>query len=529
MSARDRVLAIDVGTQSVRALVFDAAGTLCARAQVPIEPPYHAPEPGWAEQEAEVFWQATVSACRALADEPQAAVDRIAGIALTTQRATAVFAAEDGTPLRPAISWLDQREAATVPVLPGHWRAVFALLGLAGTIERFQRAAPANWLAAHEPTLHARTTRMPLLSGWLVHRLTGRWRDSVAAQVGYLPFDYRRRRWAKAGDWKWRAIAATPGQMPELVEPGGVLGEVSDAAARALGLPAGLPVFSAGADKACEVLGAGAVTPETACVSLGTTATLNTCRADYREVTRFVPAYPAAMPGAYTDEIQIYRGFWLVSWFKHEFAVDTVQAAAAAHRSAETLLDEAIAPIPPGSDGLFVLPTWSPGVRDPGPEARGAIVGFTDVHGRAHVYRAILEGLAYALRAGRERIERRTRTPVTRLRVAGGGSQSDAAMQILADVFGLPAQRSHTHDTSGLGAAINAAVGLGWHPDHTAAARAMVHDGARFEPDPDTSRRYDRLYHEVYRGLYPALAPTFRRIAGQYAGTGFRRAADNWD
>ena len=136
---------------------------------------------------------------------------------------------------------------------------------------------------------------------------------------------------------------------------------------------------------------------------------------------------------------------------------------------------------------------------------------------------------ALALRAGRERIERRTRTPVTRLRVAGGGSQSDAAMQILADVFGLPAQRSHTHETSGLGAAINAAVGLGWHPDHTAAARAMVHDGARFEPDPDTSRRYDRLYHEVYRGLYPALAPTFRRIAGQYAGTGFRRAADNWD
>ena len=294
-----------------------------------------------------------------------------------------------------------------------------------------------------------------------------------------------------------------------------------------LGLPAGLPVFSAGADKACEVLGAGAVTPGRLRVAR-TTATLNTCRADYREVTRFVPAYPAAMPGAYTDEIQIYRGFWLVSWFKHEFAVDTVQAAAAAHRSAETLLDEAIAPIPPGSDGLFVLPTWSPGVRDPGPEARGAIVGFTDVHGRAHVYRAILEGLAYALRAGRERIERRTRTPVTRLRVAGGGSQSDA-MQILADVFGLTAQRSHTHETSGLGAAINAAVGLGWHPDHTAAGRAMVHDGARFEPDPRVSCRYDRLYNEVYRGLYPALAPTFRRIAGQYAGTGCRGATDNRD
>jgi sugar (pentulose or hexulose) kinase len=104
-------------------------------------------------------------------------------------------------------------------------------------------------------------------------------------------------------------------------------------------------------------------------------------------------------------------------------------------------------------------------VRQPGPEAKGAIIGFGDVHTRAHLYRAMLEGLAYALREGKERIERRNGQKIQRLRVAGGGSQSDAAMQLTADIFGLPAERPHTCETSGLGAAITAMVGLGIHPD----------------------------------------------------------------
>ncbi|MBS62214.1 FGGY-family carbohydrate kinase [Salinisphaera sp.] len=512
MSERDRLLAIDIGTQSVRALVFDGHGRLHARAQIPIEPPYHAPEPGHAEQDATVFWQAMVSACRQLLADDAALAGRVAGLALTAQRATSVFLDAADEPIGPAISWLDQRQAARVPRLPWQWRTLLAGLGLTATIDAFQRAAPANWRAAHAPEAHRRTRRAVLLSGYLLHRLIGEWRDSVSAQVGYLPFDYKRRRWAGARDWKWRAVAVEREQLPALVEPGQALGGLSATAAEALGLLVDLPVFSAGADKACEVLGCGAITPETACVSLGTTATINTCRDVYREVTRFVPAYPAAIPGHFTDEIQIYRGFWLVSWFKQEFAADTVDVAAREQRVAEALLDERIAPIAPGSDGLIVLPTWSPGVRIPGPEARGAIIGFTDTHSRAHVYRAILEGLAYALREGRERIEKRSRTPITRLRVSGGGSQSDQAMQILANVFALPAERAHTHETSGLGAAINAAVGLGWYADHASAVRAMVHDGARFEPEPEAVAVYERLYRQVFTGLYKRLKPAFIRI-----------------
>src|SRR5690606_14553897 len=128
--------------------------------------------------------------------------------------------------------------------------------------------------------------------------------------------------------------------------------------------------------------------------------------------------------------------------------------------------------------------------------------GFGDVHKRAHIYRAILEGLAYELRQGKEQIEKRSRVPITRLRVSGGGSQSDAAMQLTADIFGMTAERPHTSVTSGLGAAINCAVGLEIYPDYRTAIMKMTRVGQVFEPEFKTVRLYDRLYKEVYRKMY---------------------------
>jgi sugar (pentulose or hexulose) kinase len=146
------------------------------------------------------------------------------------------------------------------------------------------------------------------------------------------------------------------------------------------------------------------------------------------------------------------------------------------------------------------------------PEAKGAIVGFGDVHTRAHVYRAILEGLAYALRDGKERIEKRTAVPVRELRVCGGGSQSDAALQLTSDIFGLRASRPHVYETSGLGAAIDAAVGLKLHPDFESALRAMTRIERTFEPDPKTRELYEALYTRVYTKLYDRLKPLYESI-----------------
>lgn len=512
----DRVLAIDVGTQSVRAMVFDPAGNLLVRAKVPIEP-YRSPKPGWAEQEPDLWWRAIGDACRQVWAHPEGRRDAIAGVALTTQRGTVVPADERGEPVRDAIVWLDQRRVEGLPRIGGRWGLAFKAAGATETVATFMADAEAHLIARDEPQTFARIRRWLLLSGFLVGRLTGEFADSVASQVGYIPFDFKALTWAKDSDWKWLAVPIERGWLPRLVAPGGILGTISASAAEATGIPAGLPLVAAAGDKSCEVLGSGALAPNVGAVSLGTTATFNTTHRRYWEVIPLVPPYPAAVPGAYSLEVQVFRGYWMIEWFKREFGAPEVARARAAGSDVEPLFDELIAATPAGSMGLVLQPYWSPGVRIPGPEAKGAVIGWGDVHTRAHLYRAIMEGLAYALREGAERTVRRTKVPVTELRVSGGGSQSPSAIQLTADIFGLPASRPHTHETSGLGAAIDAAVGLGIHASFEAAVGAMTRVAETRDPDPATRAIYEDLYRNVYLRMYERLRPLYeeiRRITG---------------
>ena len=215
----DLLLAIDVGTQSVRALAFDRTGGLQGRAQVLFEPPFESPRPGWAERDALSYWQALVECVQKLWQQGDVDPGRIAALALTTQRGTVVCAREDGTPLRPAIVWPDQRLCTRPPTLGALWNTLFGLAGAGGLIRQLQRQAEANWLAQHEAAMWQGCDRFTLLSGWLTHRLVGTWLDSAASQVGYLPFDYKRQQWARAGSWHWKALAIRPGQLPRLVPP----------------------------------------------------------------------------------------------------------------------------------------------------------------------------------------------------------------------------------------------------------------------------------------------------------------------
>ncbi|MBC2743221.1 MAG: carbohydrate kinase [Desulfosarcina sp.] len=441
MAEKDLLLSIDNGTQSLKALVFDAGGNLIAREQV-LFTPYFSDQPGWAEQDPQVFWNALCQACQKIFTTHGIDKSRIAGVSLTTQRGTVVNVDKNGSPLRPAILWLDQRKCYDLPPLGGLWGLLFRVTGLAGTLAYFQSETEANWISKNQPEIWAQTHKFLLLSGYLNFRLTGEYKDSVGSQVGYLPFDYKRLRWARAWNWKWRCVPVDPDQLPQLVTPGQIIGTVSRQASRETGIPACLPVFAAAADKACEVIGSG--------------------------------------------------------------SLDGV--------AAEDLFEHLIKDIPPGSMGLMLQPFWTPGIRTPGPEAKGAIIGFGDVHTRAHLYRSILEGLAYALREGKERIERRSRTPITSLRVSGGGSQSDLALQLTADIFGLPTARPHLYETSGLGAAIDTAVGLGIHSDFETAVGAMTRSGERFEPDPSNHRLYDELYQKVYKRMYRRLRPLYKKI-----------------
>jgi sugar (pentulose or hexulose) kinase len=505
------LLAIDNGTQSVRALLFDLKGNLLHKSQVQIEA-YFSKQPGWAEQHPDYYWEKLSLACQQLWTQPGVSKISIAGVALTTQRSTVVNVDKNGIPIRPAMIWLDQRRTEGLKPVGGLWGLAFKLAGMSETAAYLQAEAEANWIQKNQPEIWDQTYKYLYLSGYLTLKLTGQFVDSVACQVGYMPFDYKGLAWAKGWDWKWQAVPVEPALLPNLVPPGSLLGEITTQAAEATGIPPGLPVVAAAADKACEVIGAGCLEPHIGCLSYGTTATINTTHRKYVEVIPLIPPYPAAVPGAYSLEITVYRGFWMVSWFKEEFAHREQLIAEARGIEPEVLFDELVNQVPPGSMGLILQPYWSPGLKIPGPEAKGAIIGFGDVHTRAHMYRAILEGLGYALKEGKERTERRSRIPITELRVSGGGSQSDAAMQITADIFGLPTARPHIYETSGLGAAIDLAVGLGLHPDFDTAVREMTRLGEVFQPDPGTRDIYDGLYERVYQRMYKKLKPLYDEI-----------------
>ena len=509
---QEYLLSIDNGTQSVRAMIFDRDGHLVAKSKVEIEP-YFSTEPGWAEQHAEYFWQALCQACHKLWEQLEIPRESIKAMSVTTQRATVVAMGADGQPLRAAISWLDQRQVDSKPELGAVESLLMRAVGAKVAVDTFHTQSEANWIAEHEPALWQQVDKLLLLSGYHNYKLTGDYRDSVASQVGFIPFDFKQLQWAEAKDWKWRAIPSIKREMlPELVEAGSVLGHISSAAAAETGIPQGLPLIACGSDKACEVLGTGCLDSNTGSLSYGTTATFNITSNKYLEAIPFHPAYPGVIPGSFNVEMMVPRGYWMVSWFKQQFGLEEQSAAEQQGVTVESLFDNLLQQVPAGSDGLTLQPYWGAGADNEGPEAKGAIIGFGDVHTRAHLYRAIIEGLTYALRAGKERVEKRSGQPITRLLVSGGGSQSDQVMQITADIFGMPVQRPHTYETSALGAAMAAAVGSGIYPDFASAAAKMTHGGDRFEPIAANHKIYSQLYTQVYRKMYQGLKPSYEAI-----------------
>jgi sugar (pentulose or hexulose) kinase len=504
------VLAIDCGTQSVRGLLFNDEGHLEAKHKVEFEP-YLSPAPGYAEHKAEDYWRDTCLALQGLREKEPELWNRIGAVALTTQRDTVVPVDADGVPVRPAITWLDQRMARCDDPMPFIDRLQFKVTGMTLAAEITRRQGKDNWMVENEPDLWARTSKWLLLSGYLCYKLTGRYVDSVASQIGHIPFDYPLRGWPRSGNsWRWHMFRARRDQLPDLVDAGGQLGTVSADAARDSGILEGMPVIAAGSDKGCETLGVGCVDETSISLSFGTTATAQTTSHRYYETIPFMPPYPASVKGSYNPEIAVFRGYWMVSWFKKEFAAR--EAVEAQERSVppEVVLDEHLEDIPPGSQGLMLQPYWGPGLKMP--EAKGSLIGFGDVHTRAHIYRAIIEGIGYALLEGVERIERKSGHRVNRVMVSGGGSQSDAICQITADLFDRPVVRSETYETSGLGAAINGFVGIGVYVTHEEAAEHMVHWSNTFAPRPQIAQVYHELYTRVYKHIYPALQPLYREI-----------------
>ncbi len=506
------LLSVDCGTQSLRVLLFSLGGELIDKSQQ-FYAPYRSVRPGWAEQDPEVYWNSLCKACQELREKHGSLFQRIAGVGVSTLRASMVNVDKDGKPLRPLMVWLDQRKAQPVYHPGGLIKLALKLVGMEEALEKTQKDGKCNWIRQNEPEIWQKTHKYLQVSGFLNSRLTGEFRDSVASQIGHIPFNYRTMQWGKPGEllnFANRCFPIEPEKLPELVQPGQPIGAITSRAAGLTGIPAGTPVIACGSDKGCETIGMGVLSQDMASLSFGTTATVQTMAKKYFETLPFMPPYPAPIPGFYNPEVEIFRGYWMVTWFKNEFAHQEVLEAREKGIPAEVAMNRLLTQAPAGSMGLVVQPYWSPGLKEPC--AKGAMIGFGDVHTKAHVYRAVIEGLAFGLLDGIHKMEKRGKSKFQRLGVSGGASQSEEICQISADIINLPLVRGRTFETSGLGAAIVTAVGLGLHGSFADGIKAMVAYERVFEPDKRHAAVYQELFERVYQKMYGALEGIYREI-----------------
>jgi xylulokinase len=300
--------------------------------------------------------------------------------------------------------------------------------------------------------------------------------------------------------------------LPRAIPPGALAGTISAAAAMKTGLPAGLPLFAGLGDGQAAGLGVNITRAGDAYLNLGTAVVSGTVSPIYLTDLAFRTHYAGAQ-NTYFLETVLLGGTYTISWLIQRF-FDPHGAPPKPNQSREEALEEQTAQVTPGAQGLLLVPYWNSAMNpywDPG--ASGMVIGWRGHHGMAHLYRAILEGIAYEQHLATNGVEATTHQSIERYIAVGGGARSPLWRQILADVTGKPILRAEVTEASALGAAMLAAWGAGWYPDLASAAQAMAPTpGQVCLPDPARHAYYQKVYQQVYRHVFPSLQPYLNRL-----------------
>lgn len=491
------VLGIDVSTTATKAILVDGSGAV--RGIGVAEYPYETPRPQWSEQDPALWWDGTQAAIRAALAAAGVDGGDVAAVGLTGQMHGSVLLDADDHPVRPAILWNDQRTAAECDAIReavGPER----LIQITGNDALTGFTAPKLlWVRSHEPEAWARVTGVMLPKDYVRLRLTGERAVDKADGAGTLLFDLAARDWSEE---MLAALDLDPTLFPRTFEGPAVTGTVTAGAAAATGLAAGTPVVAGGGDQSANAVGVGVVDPGTAALSLGTSGVVfaATDRPLFDPDGR-VHAFCHAVPGRWHLMSVMLSAAGSFRWFRDALAPGVDFGA---------LADEA-AGVAPGSDGLLFLP-YLTGERSPHPDplARGAFVGLTVAHQRRHLTRAVLEGVAFGLRDGLDLMLSAGMPLPDQLRASGGGTASPVWRQVLADVLGVELVGVGTTEGAAYGAALLAMPAGGLFASVADAVSEVVKVTPMAQPGPDAPR-YAEL-HQVYRELYPGLAPIFPRL-----------------
>jgi sugar (pentulose or hexulose) kinase len=508
-----QLLGIDLGTTALKCGVYTATGDLVALATTEFS--LDTPTAVTVEAPIERYWDALRSTLGELLAKPAVNRSALQALAISAQGETLVPVDSRGNALRKAIVWLDNRADAEARELAAtlgeQW--LYETTGQPEMVPTWP-AAKVLWLRKNEPTVFAATDCFMLIEDYVLLRLTGQRVTEGSLTTSTCYWDFRTKQWSSP---VLDVLGVRPDQLPTIMESGVTVGPLRADAAADLGLPGRLTVVSGALDQAAGAIGAGNITPgefsENTGAAVALCATIDGPRLDPQ---RQMPCHYHAAPDTYMFHTFTSGGI-VLKWFRDQFCENLLDQAAAGDRDGYDLMSQAAATVGPGSEGLVMLPHLQ-GAMAPenNPNARGALIGLTLRHGRAHVIRAVMESISFIIRRNVDELTR-LGVSIEQVRSLGGGSRSDVWKQIEADVTGLPVMTTVQSDGATLGAAILAGVGVGLHPSAREAAALMVGTRRVFEPDAAAHAVYNDLYAQ-YRAGYYALVPVFDHMASMSSG-----------
>lgn len=503
------LLGIDIGTSGTKTLLIDDSGKVLASASA--EYPLSTPRPGWAEQDPEDWWKATILTVRQVLAQSGLRSEDVRGVGLSGQMHGSAFLDDKYQVIRPALLWCDQRTAAQCEWINAKVGAQkVADLTSNPVLTGFQ-APKVIWLRQEEPEAYARVRKVLLPKDFIRQRLTGEFHTEVSDASGTALFNVRERRWAGElldtleipRDW-----------MPECHESTVPSARVSSEGGAATGLAVGTPVVGGGGDQAAGAVGNGIVTPGTVSSSLGTSGVVFAFSAEPQVDPQLrVHTFCHAVPGCWHVMGVMLSAGGSLRWYRDTIATEEVREAQVAGVDPYETITAGAAEVPPGCEGLIFLP-YLTGERTPYPDpyARGVYFGLSLAHDRRHMARAVLEGVSYGLRDSFE-ILAEIGVPVREVRASGGGARSEFWRQMMADVTGYDHVTINVDEGPAFGVALLAGVGTGVWSTVEEACASTIQVERQTAPDKGNRETYDR-YYAVYRSLYPAMREGFRELYG---------------
>jgi xylulokinase len=506
-------LGIDIGTSGTKTLAVDEQGTILARASA--EYPCEHPRPGWSEQHPDLWWEATKKTVGQVLGAGRFQPADVAGIGLSGQMHGSVFLDSAGRVIRPALLWNDQRTAAECREIEQKAGGREALVRLVANPALTGFTAPKIlWVRAHEPKNWEQVRQVLLPKDYVRYRLTGTFATEVSDASGTLLLDVANRRWSRELLAK---LAIDPALLPPCFESQEVSAKVSELGSKATGLPVGTPVVGGGGDQPAGAVGNGIVRQGVVSATMGTSGVVFA----HADSLGFDPKGRLqrgchAVPGAWHVMGVVLSAGGSFQWFRNELGKAEVAAARAAGEDPYFLLTDEAALAGPGAEGLFFLP-YLTGERTPhfDPDAKGAWVGLTVRHGRAHLIRSVLEGATFAMRDSLELI-RDMGVTIEQVRVSGGGACNPLWRQIQADIYGCDVHTLNSTEGPAFGVALLAQVGTGGFQSVTEACDATIRAVDSTRVDRATKAFYDRAF-AIYRQLYLDLRESFQNLSALVA------------